>query len=65
MQGLGNVLLALDDVEGAEEAFAEALVQAELLLKLEPSKPVASIVVVSGPSMPITSIDFPSKSIFS
>ena len=38
MQGLGNVLIALDDLEGAEEAFADALVQAELLLELEPSK---------------------------
>jgi len=38
MQGLGNVFIALDDSESAEEAFAEALVQAELLLKLEPSK---------------------------
>jgi tetratricopeptide (TPR) repeat protein len=37
MQGLGNVLIALADSEGAEEAFSEALVQAELLLELDPS----------------------------
>lgn len=37
-QGLGNVLIELGDLEGAEEAFADALVKAELLLELEPSK---------------------------
>ena len=38
MQSLGNVLVGLDDVQGAEKAFTEALGYAQLLLKLEPSK---------------------------
>lgn len=37
MQGFGNMLFDLEDLQGAEEAYLEALVHGELLLKLEPS----------------------------